>query len=157
LLLPFHPFRLEKKVVVRMTGIVAFLNGIRTWWESYRRSAAAQVELDACDPELVAEMARDLNLSMNDFKTVVANSVGTEQLLDGMLVAFHLDGARLQEEAPGALREAQITCARCSAKKRCSRELGAGTAALNAEHFCPNTDLFTMLAPHQFANAGAGI
>jgi len=42
-------------------------------------------------------MARDLNLSMNDFKTVVTNSAGKEQLLDGMMVAFHLDSGRLQK------------------------------------------------------------
>jgi hypothetical protein len=150
------PVPLAEEVVVRMTGVMAFLDGIRARWESHQCSVAAQRELNACDPELAAEMARDLNLSTNDFKTVVANSAGSEQLLDGMMVAFHLDRARLREETPGALREAQITCARCSAKQRCSRELAVSTAAMNAVHFCPNANLFVMLTPHQFGDAGAG-
>jgi hypothetical protein len=70
--------------------------------------------------------------------------------MDGMMAAFQLDGAELREEAPTTLRDAALTCARCSARKRCARELAAGTAAENARHFCANAELFGMLGQNAF-------
>ena len=64
--------------------------------------------------------------------------------MEGMMAAFRVDSADLEEGSAALLREAQLTCARCSAKKRCARELAARTAYANADHFCPNADLFAI-------------
>jgi hypothetical protein len=133
-----------------MTGLTALIDDLRTKWQDYQRSIADWRDLQACDPDLVAAMASDLNVSVREFETIVANSAGTDRLMDGMMAAFQLDGAALREEAPGTLRDAELTCARCRARKRCARELSAGTAAENARHFCPNTELFGMLGQNAF-------
>jgi hypothetical protein len=133
-----------------MTGLTAFLDDFRTKWQDYQRSIADWRDLQACDPDLVAAMASDLNLSVRDFERIVANGAGSDRLMEGMMAAFQLDGAELRKEAPATLRDAELTCARCSARKRCARELAAGTAAVNAKHFCPNADLFAMLEHNAF-------
>jgi hypothetical protein len=46
------------------------------------------------------------------------------------------------------MRDMQRLCTACSQKRRCKRELAAGTAATNYPGFCPNAiSLKTMLAP----------
>lgn len=127
-----------------MHAIAVLLDGIRTRWRDHRRNVADWQELQSCDPCLVAGMASDLNLSANEFERVATHSAGSDRLMEGMMAAFRLDGADLEEGSPALLREAQLTCARCSAKKRCARELAAGTAFAHADNFCPNADLFAI-------------
>jgi hypothetical protein len=50
------------------------------------------------------------------------------------------------QDYPGVLRDAEITCVQCRSKRRCFRELEAGTAAANLENLCPNADLFLIFA-----------
>jgi hypothetical protein len=68
--------------------------------------------------------------------------------MERMMAAFHLDCEAIERGAPGTLRDIEITCGCCSAKKRCSRELAAGSAARNAGRFCPNADILGALGRH---------
>jgi len=63
-----------------------------------------------------------------------------------MMQAFGVDRRELEQDYPRVLRDAEMTCERCPSKRRCFRELEAGTAAAHAEHFCPNADLFAIFA-----------
>lgn len=139
-----------------LTGMWPFYAAFALW-NSQQRARTALQELRSLNPEVAEELARDLNLSVNDFEGLVQNIAGSDRLMDAMMAAFSLDRAKLGQAGPATMRYAQLTCARCSAKKRCSRELVAGTARANADIFCPNADLFAFFAPHHFADAGADI
>ena len=117
-------------------------------WREHRRKAAQLEELRLLGPDDAAGIASDLNLTLFELELAIASSAGSGGLMERMMEeAFHLDRPRLNREAPAALRAAEITCARCSAKKRCARELAAGTAARNIDLFCPNADFFSSVGP----------
>jgi hypothetical protein len=69
-----------------------------------------------------------------------------ELRINRMMQVFRVDRRELEQDYPRVLRDAEITCARCRLKKQCLRKLEAGTATANAEHFCPNADLFMIFS-----------
>ena len=71
---------------------------------------------------------------------------GCELRIERMMRAFHVDRHELEEDYTRILLDAEMTCLRCRAKRRCLRELQAGTAVANAEHFCPNADRLFVFA-----------
>ena len=66
-----------------------------------------------------------------------------------MMQALHISRQELGQDYPRVLRDAEITCVQCRSKRRCFRELEAGTVAANLENFCPNADLFLIFADDQ--------
>jgi hypothetical protein len=76
----------------------------------------------------------------------VAGSTGPVQRIDRMMQLFGIDREELQRDYPKVLRDANMTCLYCKSKRRCLRELEAGTAIAHAEQFCPNADLFAIFA-----------
>jgi hypothetical protein len=71
---------------------------------------------------------------------------GCELRIERMMRAFHVNRHELEEDYTRILLDAEMTCLRCRAKRRCLRELQAGTAVANAEHFCPNADILFVFA-----------
>lgn len=69
---------------------------------------------------------------------------GYELRIERMMRAFRVDRRELEEDYTKILLDAEATCMRCRTKRRCLRELEAGTAVANAERFCPNADLMFM-------------
>jgi hypothetical protein len=63
-----------------------------------------------------------------------------------MMKVLGVDRSELDQDYPRVLRDAEIACMRCRSKRRCFRELEAGTAAKNVERFCPNADLLMIFA-----------
>jgi hypothetical protein len=66
-----------------------------------------------------------------------------------MMQALRINRRELEQDYPKVLRDAEMTCAQCRSKRRCFRELAAGTATANLENFCPNADLFLIFADDQ--------
>jgi hypothetical protein len=64
---------------------------------------------------------------------------GEEPLLvPRMLEALRIDPKAVARRDPATSRDIQRVCAFCDSKKRCGRELDAGTAAVTFETYCPN-------------------
>jgi hypothetical protein len=127
-----------------MITVAALYDGVRAMWREHRRVAADRQELRSCDPESVAGIAGDLRLTVPELGMIVADGAGSRRLLERMMAAFRIDEREVRREYPAVVRDVEITCARCSAKKRCSRELAAGTAAANVDRFCPNADFLSV-------------
>jgi hypothetical protein len=111
-------------------------------WREGWHAAAELEELQSLDPDEAARIASELNLTVAELESVAANGAGSQRLMERMMEAFHLNQQALAQQVPASLRLAEVTCSRCGAKKRCSRELASGTAAENAYLFCPNADFF---------------
>jgi hypothetical protein len=112
-----------------MRGVAAFFQAVRDTW--HRHSPVAREALD------------DLDAWRSEFQPP-AGSGGSELRLNRMMEVFCVDRRALEQDYPRILRNAEITCMRCRLKRQCFRELEAGTAAKNAEHFCPNADLMIL-------------
>lgn len=131
-----------------MTGrdIGTMLRRLLSQWRDAHAARAGLNELENSDPQLVAEIARELRLSVPELKEAVAKGAGSDQLMARMMVTFGLDAVSLRSDMPTVLRDVEISCSRCNAKGRCNRELDAGTAAQNAPDFCPNVATFEAIA-----------
>lgn len=125
----------------------SLLDSLRSRLREYRRIAAELRDLQAMDPVEAAAVAADLNLTLRDLERAIAESAGSERLMSRMMRTAGIDRRRMAAEQPAALREAEITCARCSAKRRCSKELAEGTAAERLDLFCPNAGFFDAFRP----------
>lgn len=129
-----------------MQGVAAFFQAVRDTWHRYScpendqsgpfRGRRAPVARKAPD---------DLDAWRREFQPSAGNG-GSELRLYRMMEAFCVNRGELEQDYPRILRDAEIACMRCRSKRRCFRELEGGTAAKNAEHFCPNTDLLTIFA-----------
>ena len=93
----------------------------------------------------VASLASDLGMCEADLRQVVARGEGAGPLMREMMRDQGIDPDLLKAQHPVAAREIAAVCSRCEAKTRCRRELTVGTAAQNAESFCPNAASFSSL------------
>ncbi|WP_202332570.1 hypothetical protein [Mesorhizobium sp. L-8-3] len=127
-----------------MQGFAAFFQAVRDTWHRY-----SCPENDRSGPGRRGPVARktpdDLGAWRSEFRLPAGNG-GSELRLYRMMEAFRVNGGELEQDYPRMLRDAEIACMRCRSKRRCFRELEAGTAAKNAEHFCPNADLLMIFA-----------
>jgi len=127
-----------------MSGIAAFFQAVRGKWHHHLRPAVHQRNLTSFGSAPIARSARD-DLRTNAYQPR-GGSAGSELRINRMMQAFRIDRRELEQDYPKVLQDAELTCARCRLKRECYRELEAGTAAANADHFCPNSDLFMIFA-----------
>jgi uncharacterized protein YjiS (DUF1127 family) len=128
-----------------MTGqdLAAMLRTLASKWRDYRTTRDTLRELN--DPGLARSVAGDLGIRDGELKEVVAGGPAASKLMKRMATEMGVDLAVLRYEEPGVVRDVSLTCSRCAAKRRCLRELDAGTAAFNARDFCPNWTTFAGL------------
>ncbi|MDP3897826.1 MAG: DUF6455 family protein [Mesorhizobium sp.] len=123
----------------------SLVQGLLAKWREHRSARAAIDELAACDPEVLAEVSRDIQISVEDLREITAKGAGADRLMARMMAAYGIDADDLRLEAPSLLRDVAVLCSKCEAKGRCARELDAGTAAAHAHEFCPNAETFDSL------------
>lgn len=130
-------------MIVKDASII--LQNLLTRWREHRSTRTALDELVACDPAILAEVSRDIQISVDDLKEITAKGAGADRLMARMMSAYGIDPNRTSAAAPSTLRDVAVLCSKCDAKGRCARELDAGTAALHAHEFCPNAETFDAL------------
>jgi hypothetical protein len=130
-----------------MNGIDAraMLQGLVERWHDHRSARAALAELEALDPSVVGEIARDVGLDAAELRDVIAKGAGADRLMLRMLAAFGLDGEALSRSDPRLMHDISVACSNCDEKGRCRRELADGTARQHAHEFCPNQPSFAAL------------
>jgi hypothetical protein len=110
-------------------------------WLKKRRELNELIEYAAEFGEL-DPVARDLNVMPADLERLVRQ--GPSELPE-MLSALDIDEADLWRAQPALLRDMERVCAFCTHKRRCHRELTAGTAATNYVEYCVNADTIDIL------------
>ena len=107
-----------------------------------RRVALREMEALGCE---MPAIARDLGLTELQLRALALQEPGVPKHLKRMVAA--LDITDKFESADSTLsRDMQSLCSLCSSKRRCGRELRAGTAAGNFDEFCPNAHNLTALS-----------
>jgi hypothetical protein len=122
----------------------AFLASVVQWWRE-RRLLGRAGELGEMDDYELARMAGELGISRADLVMLANDGSGSSQLMQRMLASHHLAAETLERDLPDVYRDMAVHCAACTSKSRCSHELDAGTAARNADSFCPNSETIRAL------------
>jgi hypothetical protein len=108
---------------------------LTTALDKHRRRALLR-ELDGLGYE-ASVIARDLGITGAQLRALAVQEAGFPKQLKQMLGALELD-PDLKKVDPTLSRDMQSLCSICASKRRCNRELRAGTAAENFGEFCPN-------------------
>ena len=122
------------------------LSHIRDGWTKFAEQVVGSDALDRLSPTEMQRLAQDTGLTQDELAQAITADRHVAELLGAMLAARGLDRGRLMAEQPATMRVLEVTCSRCNMTGRCQHELKVGTAAANAEHFCPNADTMGALA-----------
>lgn len=119
-------------------ALEAVLGAVASWIVRYRQAHQAQAELRECDPDEVARVAREMNVSPRELSNLVARGPDGAALLGKMLKVLGIDpeGPALKDLA--LTRDLQRVCVACDDKRRCQHEFARGTAGEHYREFCPN-------------------
>ena len=74
-----------------------------------------------------------------------------------MLAALGIDQDDLTRTEPLMLRDMERVCALCSQKRRCDRDLAAGTSAAHYQEYCANAHTIDGLGPQVAVDSGAAV
>jgi hypothetical protein len=124
------------------------LDVVASWVKKYRDATGSRDELVHWNPAELARTARDLGVSPVELVRMAARGLHAADGLPRLLRDLGVDPETLSRDDPAMMRDMQRLCSACSHKRRCERELLAGTAADTYRHFCPNAlSLEAVLAP----------
>jgi hypothetical protein len=123
------------------------LDAVANWVKKRRDAAELHDELVHWEPEEIARTARDIGVSPDELICMARQGPHAADQLPGLLHAASVDPEILSREDPAMMHDMQRLCTACSHKRRCERELAAGTAAGNYRRFCPNAVSIETLAP----------
>jgi hypothetical protein len=130
---------IREYVRIPSTALEAVLNELRRW-----RAAIKSRKLAALGPELES-VANDLGLASSELRALAARGVGAAKEVACVLEALGIDPHALAERDPLVLRDLQRVCTLCEHKRKCNRDLHAGTIAQNYSDYCPNASTLQAL------------
>ena len=104
-------------------------------WLKHRRELREMREMDVANFD---QIASDLRMSSADLEALVRQGPHAADELPKMLSALGIDQHDLARTEPLVLRDMERVCSMCISKRRCDRDLAAGTAAAHYEEYCGN-------------------
>lgn len=104
-------------------------------WLKHRRELREMRDMDAAN---FGQIASDLRMSSADLEALVRQGPHAADELPKMLTALGVDLEDLARTEPLVLRDMERVCSMCISKRRCDRDLAAGTAAAHYEEYCAN-------------------
>lgn len=121
------------------------LGAVMHWIVRRREIREERAQLRECDPEELARLAREMGVSTQELADLVGQGAEGAELQPRMAATLGLDpeSPALQEAAMA--RDLKRLCIACASKRRCRREIAAGTAAEHYREFCPNAYTFDLL------------
>lgn len=104
-------------------------------WLKYQRELSEMSQMDAAN---FGRIAGELQMSSADLEALVRQGPHAADELPKMLTALGIDQDDLKRTEPLVLRDMERVCALCNQKRRCDRDLAAGTAAEHYQEYCAN-------------------
>jgi transcriptional regulator with XRE-family HTH domain len=105
-------------------------------WLKHRRDLREMRQMDATN---FRQIAGGLRMSSADLEALVRRGPHAADELPKMLMALlGIDQDDLARTEPLVLRDMERVCALCSQKRRCDRDLAAGTSAAQYREYCAN-------------------
>lgn len=120
----------------RSARAISYLSRFRQWW---RR----RIELDAMDRCELERIAGDLGMSGAELKVLAARGPHAADQLHERMHLLGVTRADVERLAHGLMWDLERTCARCSQKGTCKRELATHPHDRSWEGYCPNAAALT--------------
>jgi len=111
-----------------------FAEPVRQWLRAHFSAR----EIDALDPAILGQLARDNALAEADFHDLATRQDTNAALLRRQLARAGIDREKLVQTAASVMRDMEIVCSGCSATRRCRRALDRQDAGLHSAQYCPN-------------------
>jgi hypothetical protein len=104
-------------------------------WLKRRRDIREMRELHSSE---FATIARELNVTTTDLDTFVHQGTHAADELSTLLTLLGIDKDVLSQTQPLVLRDMTRVCASCHQKRKCDRDLSAGSCAQRYAEYCLN-------------------
>lgn len=114
-----------------LAGIIQSMLG---WLHKF----APPQEFDRCGKDEIDRIARDMGLNEYELRTLARTPAGAPVLLNRRLTTLRLDSEHAGRIQPAVLRDLQVHCSMCAAKKRCAGDLASGALDSTWQDYCPN-------------------
>jgi len=95
-------------------------------------------ELQGLDNGELAKIAHELNMTPAELDSFVHQGPRAADEMPKLLTRLGLDSDALCQTQPLVLRDMARVCASCQQKRRCDRDLAAGTSEKRYEEYCLN-------------------
>jgi hypothetical protein len=115
-------------------------------WLKHRRELSEIRQMDRAEFD---HIAGELRVSPDQLDTLVRRGPHAADELPKLLRVLGIDQAGLARTEPLVLRDMERVCALCQEKRKCDRDLAAGTSAEHYEGYCLNADTIDALARQQ--------
>jgi hypothetical protein len=128
-------------------AIESLLGRVRDWW-------SRQNELSSLDSKELERVAGELGMSAGTLEDLVARSPDSAARLYERVRALGLSETDVEQAAQGVLRDLQRTCACCSEKGRCEKDLPDRPDSAVWKSYCSNAatlDAFARLKDRRAA------
>jgi hypothetical protein len=131
--------------VPESTQAISYLSRLREWW---RRLS----ELDTMDRCELERIAGDLGMSGSELRELAARGPHAADQLHERMHLLGITRADVERLAHGLMWDMERTCARCSQKGTCKRELATRPHDPSWGGYCPNAGALTVVksAMHHF-------
>jgi hypothetical protein len=117
--------------MMRLNAFGALLGRVRDWW---RR----QEELSALDNKEIGRIADDLRISTATLRDLVARGPDAANQLYERMQVLGTSKTDVDEATNGVMRDLQRTCACCSEKRVCEKDLVERPDDPVWKSYCPN-------------------
>ena len=115
--------------------VVEFLIDTFTNWLHHRRELSETRQMDRSDFDRIAG---ELRISTDELETLVRHGPHAADELPKLLRALGIDEDGLARTEPQLLRDMERVCAQCNQKRKCNRDVAAGTSSGHYEEYCLN-------------------
>lgn len=115
-------------------------------WLKHRRELSEIRQMDRTDFDRIAG---ELQVSPDQLDTLVRRGPHAADELPKLLRVLGIDHAGLARTEPLVLRDMERVCGLCQEKRKCDRDLAAGTSAEHYEGYCLNADTIDALTRQQ--------
>ena len=119
-------------------SLQSVLKSIAQWIMKYRYARNICNDFENCGPDEVANIARDLRLSLSELAVLARNGPNAADLLQDLLDVLGLDKNALENDEPLVMRDLERLCTTCREKRQCRFDLANGVIADNFRDYCPN-------------------
>jgi len=115
-------------------------------WLKHRRELGELHQLESVEFDRIAQ---DLRISPGELTELVHQGPRATAELPKLLAALGIDHDDLARIQPVVWRDMERVCALCQDKRRCDRDLAAGTAAKHYEEYCLNAPTIDMIGSRE--------
>jgi len=122
------------------------------WFAARGWLQGANPRLSDTDLEMIAN---DLGVTQADLLDVLPRAPDSSLLMDRMMAARGLNPDQVRGSSSALVRDLELTCTRCNAKRRCERDLKAG-AAEHCHEYCGNAEMFDGMLAEAASKSAAG-